>query len=327
MPWGWRLGIGPPIVKVLSKENDEEADMTDFAPTLVTPPRPNVLLANGKDKTLRVRSFGMTHRGRVRENNEDQFLVAELAKAMNVQCSSLTQPQTRLSHEQGHLFLVADGMGGHRAGEQASALALETIEDFTLDHLQWFLHLHGQEEVELNGEFQNALQLADGRIIEKARREPELEGMGTTVTIAYTFNRDLFVVHVGDSRCYLFRHGALHQLTRDHTILTHLLDMGLVAPEEAPRHFLRHVITNVVGGAKPGLDVEVHRIELQPDDAVLLCSDGLTEMVSTEEIASILKVEPHPKDACQALIEEANRKGGKDNVTVIVSRFEASEAH
>lgn len=299
--------------------------MIDSA-TVVTPVEPIRVVENGKDATLCVRSFGMTHPGRVRTNNEDQFLVAELTKAMHVQQSSLTSPQTRLSHEHGHMFLVADGMGGHRAGEQASALALETIEAFTLDHLQWFLPLQGAEEAELSSEFQDALHQADGRIIEEASRDPELQGMGTTVTIAYAFNRDLFVVHVGDSRCYLFRQGGLHQLTRDHTILEHLLDMGMVTPEQASRHFLRHVITNVVGGAKPGLDVEVHKIELAPNDVLLLCSDGLTEMVTAEQIAAILQAKRPPQEACQELIEEANRKGGNDNVTVIVSRFDSAGA-
>jgi len=131
---------------------------------------------------------------------------------------------------------------------------------------------------------------------------------------------------VGDSRCYLFRNGELHQLTHDHTVVEKLLTMGIVTPEQAPRHFLRHVITNVVGGARRGLDVEFHKIELAPNDALLLCSDGLTEMVDPEQIATILNEETDPQNACQDLIEEANRRGGKDNVTVIVSRFETASA-
>jgi protein phosphatase len=265
----------------------------------------------------------MTDRGRVRQNNEDHFLVAELSKAMRVHQSSLDQPKTQFSYEQGHLFLVADGMGGHRAGEQASALAMETIEAFTLNHLKWFFHLE-RDENHLIGEFQDALRQADARIIEEASRHPELYGMGTTVTMAYILGRELFVVHVGDSRCYLFRKGTLHQITHDHTILDQLLTRGIISAEQAPRHFLRHVITNVVGGQKLGLDVEVHKLELEADDVVLLCSDGLTEMLSTQQIADILGNQTDSQLACQKLIEEANRQGGKDNVTVIVSRFEMS---
>jgi protein phosphatase len=268
----------------------------------------------------------MTDRGRVREKNEDHFVIAELIKTLRVEESSLAQPKTQIGCEQGHLFLVADGMGGHQAGEQASALAMETIESFTLNHLRWFFQLQGAEENDLIGEFQNALRQADARIIEEASRDPQLQGMGTTVTMAYCHNRELFVVHAGDSRCYLFRQGELHQLTRDHTILDQLLTMGIVTPEQAPSHFLRHVITNVVGGAKPGLEVEVHKIELSPHDVVLLCSDGLTEMVHPKQIAAIIKEQTNPKKACQELIETANRNGGKDNVTVIVSRFESTAA-
>ena len=292
-----------------------------YQATIATRIIPNVPNWNHKEKPLRVRSCGMTDRGRVRDNNEDHFLVAELSKAMRVHQSSLAQPKTQFSYEQGHLFLVADGMGGHQAGEQASALAMETIEAFTLNHLKWFFHLQGEEN-DLIGEFQDALRQADARIIEEASRRPELHGMGTTVTMAYILGRELFVVHVGDSRCYLFRKGTLHQITHDHTILDQLLTMGIITPEQAPRHFLRHVITNVVGGEKPGLDVEVHKLELEPDDVVLLCSDGLTEMLSVQQIAEILMNHTDSQFACQELIEEANRQGGKDNVTVIVSRFD-----
>ena len=301
--------------------------MTNSA-TLVQakPDHPRVSSPNGNGAPLRTRSFGMTDRGRVREKNEDHFVIAELIKTLRVEESSLAQPKTQIGCEQGHLFLVADGMGGHQAGEQASALAMETIESFTLNHLRWFFQLQGAEENDLIGEFQNALRQADARIIEEASRDPQLQGMGTTVTMAYCHNRELFVVHAGDSRCYLFRQGELHQLTRDHTILDQLLTMGIVTPEQAPSHFLRHVITNVVGGAKPGLEVEVHKIELSPHDVVLLCSDGLTEMVHPKQIAAIIKEQTNPKKACQELIETANRNGGKDNVTVIVSRFESTAA-
>jgi serine/threonine protein phosphatase PrpC len=294
--------------------------MTNQA-TIATRIIPNAPSWNDKAKPLRVRSCGMTDRGLVRKNNEDQFLVAELSKAMRVCQSSLHQPKTQFSYELGHLFLVADGMGGAQAGEQASALAMETIEAFTLNHLKWFFHLQSDEN-HLVGEFQDALRQADARIIEEASRRPELHGMGTTVTMAYILDRELFVVHVGDSRCYLFRKGTLHQITHDHTILDQLLATGVITPEQAPRHFLRHVITNVVGGEKPGLDVEVHKLELEPEDVVLLCSDGLTEMLSAKQIADILGNEADSQRACQKLIEEANRLGGKDNVTVIVSRFE-----
>lgn len=274
-------------------------------------------------RALTVESFGLTDRGRMRPVNEDQFLIAELRKAMRVQRSSLPQPKTQLSDERGYLFLVADGMGGHRGGEHASALAVATIEDFVLHTFKWFFHLRGPEEQSVLAEFHTALRQADVRIYEEAAERPELHGMGTTLTMAYVLNTDLYVAHVGDSRCYLWRLGELHRLTRDHTLVAELVEQGQLSPEEAASHRLRHVITNAVGGHEPGIQVEVHKIELEPSDRILLCSDGLTEMVADARIAEILESEPNPPKACEHLVAEANEQGGKDNISVIVARFAA----
>jgi protein phosphatase len=222
------------------------------------------------------------------------------------------------------LFLVADGMGGHHAGERASALAVQSIEDFVLNSLKWFFHLKGSEEQNLLKEFQTALRQADARLFEEAYYHPEQAGMGTTLTIVYSVDADLFIAHVGDSRCYLFRSGELHQLTRDHTLVAEMVREGLLAPEEASRHRLRHMITNVVGGFDPGVNVEVHKAHLEPGDTLLLCSDGLTEMVPSGRIANILAEEMEPHAACERLVAEANARGGKDNITVILASFEDS---
>jgi PPM family protein phosphatase len=147
--------------------------------------------------------------------------------------------------------------------------------------------------------------------------------MGTTVTLAYSFGSRLFLVHVGDSRCYLFRARQLHRLTHDHTLVEEMIDRGELQPEEAAHHRLRHVITNVVGGHEPGVHVECHRLDLEPDDALLLCSDGLTEMIPDTRIAAVLEAEHEPRTACQRLVAEANDLGGRDNITIIVARFEA----
>jgi protein phosphatase len=270
---------------------------------------------------LTLHAFGMTDKGRVRPANEDHFLIATLAKALQVQQSSLPQARTQLSDERGHLFVVADGMGGHRGGEQASALALNTLEDFVLNAFKWFFQLKGPEERSVLTDFQSALQQTDARLFEEARRQPDLWGMGTTLTMAYSLGRDLFLVHVGDSRCYLFRQGQLHQVTNDHTYVQELLDRGCLRPEEACRHKMRHVITNVVGGTEPGVRPEIHKLPLQAGDVVLLCSDGLTEMVPDADIASVLGTGAAPQAACEQLIAAANERGGQDNVTAIVVRY------
>jgi protein phosphatase len=150
--------------------------------------------------------------------------------------------------------------------------------------------------------------------------------MGTTLTLGYVVNSQLFVVHVGDSRAYLYRNGALSQLTKDHSFVAELLRAGAVRPEQVRRHPLRHVITNVVGGTQPGVHAESHTVDLQPEDGLLLCSDGLTDMVSAEEIRAALSEEATPEAACRRLVELANDHGGHDNITVIVAHFRAAES-
>jgi protein phosphatase len=275
-------------------------------------------------RPLAVRAFGLTDPGRVRPSNEDQFLVAELTKAMRVQYASLPQPKTQYADERRYLFIVADGMGGHQAGEQASALAVQSIEAFTLNTLKWFFRLKGVEEHDILIEFQTALQQADARVCWEAAQHPELAGMGTTVTMAYSFGSRLYLAHVGDSRCYLFRGKQLHRLTHDHTLVEEMVRRGQIQPEEAARHRLRHVITNAVGGHGPGVLVECHRVELEPNDTILLCSDGLTGMVPDDRITAVLQADHEPPTACERLVAEANERGGKDNVSVIVARFEAT---
>ncbi|HEX4132338.1 MAG TPA: Stp1/IreP family PP2C-type Ser/Thr phosphatase [Pirellulales bacterium] len=272
---------------------------------------------------LAVRAYGMTDPGRKRPTNEDQFLIAELTKAMHVQQASLPQPKTQFAEERGHLFVVADGMGGREAGEHASALAVETIERFALNTLKWFFFLKGTEEQSILEEFQHALQQADARVCREAAEHPEWSGMGTTVTIAYTFGARLFVVHVGDSRCYLMRGGEMHRITRDHTFVEEMVRLGQLQPSEAANHRLRHVITNAVGGDTKGVKVECHRLELEPGDTVLLCSDGLTEMVADERIQAVLQATADPRAACELLVAEANERGGADNITVVTAHFDA----
>jgi PPM family protein phosphatase len=276
------------------------------------------------NRPLVVRTFGLTDPGRVRPSNEDQFLVAELTKALRVQYASQPQPKTQVADERGYLFIVADGMGGHAAGEQASALAVQSIEAFALNTLQWFFRLKGSQEQDVLKEFQKALHQADARVCHEAAQHPELAGMGTTVTMAYSFASRLFLVHVGDSRGYLFRQGQLHRLTHDHTLVEQMLSRGELQPEEAAHHHLRHIITNAVGGHEPGVRVECHRLELEPGDTLLLCSDGLTEMVPDDHIAAVLQADHEPRTACERLVAEANEHGGKDNISVIVARFEST---
>jgi protein phosphatase len=160
------------------------------------------------------------------------------------------------------------------------------------------------------------------RVREEAAEHQELSGMGTTVTMAYHLDEQLCVVHVGDSRAYVYRDGELHQLTRDHTFIADLVRSGTLRPEEVGRHPLRHVITNVVGGNEACVNVEAHALEVKPGDCLLLCSDGLTEMVADEAIADTLRAESEPEQASRKLVAQANDAGGRDNITVVIVRFD-----
>ena len=268
-----------------------------------------------------VRSYGATDRGRVRPTNEDQFFIADLTKAMHVGQTSLRRSPARSGEQHGHLFLVADGMGGHRAGEHASALAVTLIEQFALNTFKWFMPLTAAHVVT---DFQEAVEQADATIVEAARERAELAGMGTTLTLAYHYEGELLVVHVGDSRAYLFRDETLRQLTRDHTVVAEMVRRGELDLAEVRRHRLRHIITNVVGGTEAGVEAEAHILKLRGDDGLLLCSDGLTEMLSHAEISAVLRGEPNPEAACTRLISLANERGGQDNITAIVARFSAA---
>ena len=240
-----------------------------------------------------MKAFGITDTGKVRATNEDQFLIAELTKAMRVWQTSLPEPKVQVGEERAHLFLVADGMGGHRAGERASALAVVAIEQFTLNSFKWFLGSNSADAQRVLAQFQSALSQADAQILDAAADDPELRGMGTTVTMAFHLGTQLCVIHVGDSRAYLYRDGELLQLTQDHTLMADMVRSGAIRPDQVAGHRFRHVITNVVGGEELGVSVEAHALEVQAGDRLLLCSDGLTEMMTNEAIAATLDAGPH----------------------------------
>jgi protein phosphatase len=291
--------------------------MSDQSDTRLPDPHPPTA-------SLEVKTFGITDRGTVRSSNEDQFLIAELTKAMKVWQTSLPEPKAKVGDEHAHLFLVADGMGGHQAGERASAIAVAAIEHFTLNTFRWFFASDHAGAQKVLAQFQSAVKEADAKILEEAAGHPELKGMGTTVTMAFHLGTQLCLVHAGDSRAYLHRGGELHQLTQDHTLTAELVKQGTIKQDEAAGHRFRHVITNVVGGPELGVKVEARAFELEAGDRVLLCSDGLTEMVSDHDIAAVLDTAAEPEAAARSLLAQALAAGGRDNITVVIARFDAS---
>jgi serine/threonine protein phosphatase PrpC len=275
---------------------------------------------------VKIECRGLTHQGLVRQNNEDHFLVARLAKSMQISQTSLKDDgETRFSDEDGHLMVVADGMGGAAAGERASAMAVRSVEAFALNTLKWFLHMGKADESELVAELRKGLELADQAVVEEAETNARLHGMGTTLTMAYSVGRDLYIVHAGDSRAYLYRTGKLEQITNDHTLVQLLISGGVLSPEDAKTHARRNVVTNVIGGPCAGVHAEIHKVRIEHDDVLLLCSDGLTEPVEDSLIADVLARAPEPSTAADRLIGLALDKGGPDNVTAIVARYSIDE--
>lgn len=271
--------------------------------------------------TLAIDCFGLSDTGQVRPNNEDQFLVATLVKSLQIQQTSLPSPKSRHSSDRSYLFIVADGMGGAAGGEEASALAIDSVETYVLETLKWFSHCRGADEDKVLTDFRRALSLAHGKVRVEAEERPDLRGMGTTLTLAYSLNDELYLAHVGDSRCYLLREKILYRLTEDHTLVEEMIRRGTLSAEEAVKHRWRHVITSTVGGESSEIRIDVHRLYLEAGDVVLVCTDGLTEMVTEEEIASTLHSATSPQEGCQQLVAQANAAGGKDNITVVVAKY------
>jgi len=268
--------------------------------------------------------FGATDGGRVRANNQDQFLVAALERALFIEGSSLpTEAGTRLTDTpQGRLMIVADGIGGHGGGELASAVTIDAMAHYAFEAMPWAMGRNERTLQELAEGLRDAVAKAQERVRRVARRKNVAPDLGTTLTMAYIAWPDVHVVHVGDSRAYLLRDGKLHRLTRDHTLAQQLVDDNTLTPEEAERSRYSHVLVNAVGGGTDELDVELHRIRLEVEDQLMLCTDGLYDMVTDAEIAKrLLRTGVPAEEVVLGLIAAANAAGGRDNVTVVLARF------
>jgi PPM family protein phosphatase len=223
--------------------------------------------------------------GLVRQVNED---------------SKLTEPP---------LFAVADGMGGHASGDVASAIAVKVLE----------------AELKKSDSIADAVHNANKAIFQKAAKEPDLTGMGTTLTAMWADERSAQIAHVGDSRAYLLREGRLSRLTTDHTVVNRLVQQGRIMPEDADRHPQRSYLERALG-VDPEVEVDVHVLDMAPGDRVLLCSDGLFGMIDDDLIQNIMVTEESPQRAAERLCEEAVHAGGNDNVTTVVVDFPDPEA-
>ena len=238
---------------------------------------------------MKVRAAVATDVGRARERNEDAYL--------------LDDP----------LFAVADGMGGHRGGNVASTLAVEVLGQAA--------KVADRSRATLMQEFREA----NRRVLETGTEDPALHGMGTTLTAVRVVGAGALIAHVGDSRAYLLRDGELHLLTEDHTLVQRMVREGKLSREGARHHPQRSILTRALG-VEDDLPVDEVTLPLRGGDRLLLCTDGLTGMLSEDSIRDILLGESESQNACEKLVDEANRAGGDDNITVVVMDFEAEEA-
>jgi protein phosphatase len=264
----------------------------------------------------------LSHQGLVRSANEDHYLVMRMERALETLLTSLPTHQVQpRAEEVAFGLLVADGVGGAAAGEMASRLALTTLVGLILHTPDWILSDEAQEVERVIERLANHYRRIHEALCDQGLGDPKLAGMGTTMTVAGSLGASAVIGHIGDSRAYLFRGGELHQLTRDHTWVQKMVDLGLFSAEEAARHPKRNVLIRSLGGQVPNVEGDFQRVWLAHGDQLLLCTDGLTNMVDDAAIASLLGSAATSTEACQSLVATALDKGGMDNVTVALARY------
>lgn len=239
-----------------------------------------------------------TSKGKIREINQDSYYISD--------------------DENCPLFIIADGMGGHKAGEIASRMAVEIISSSFLDQIKGSSSEMDDDSI-INA-IRNSIYKANDEIYRKSNEVEEYSGMGTTVTMAYENNGKLFIGHVGDSRAYLLRDNQLWQMTKDHSLVEELIKNGSITREEARFHPQKNIITRALGIDK---EVEIDLIvkEKFKDDILILCTDGLTNMLNDDEIKELLISSDNMQKACDFMVQLSNEKGGLDNISVVAVKF------
>ena len=260
-----------------------------------------------------VDSYGLSDVGLVRTNNEDSFLIASpTTDFVNRNPAELNG----IIPQNGTMFLVADGMGGAQAGEVASRMAVETVGRNFIDALGKQVVVDQQSLITALTE---TIREANELIYQQGQKRTELNGMGTTLTAAIVLGGTILFAQLGDSRAYLARKGVISQMTKDQSLVAQMVASGSLTPEEAKTHPKRNVILQALG-IQSQVDVAITLAELRRGDQIVLCSDGLSGKVDAEEIKEFLE-KFEPKAACQGLVRMARERGGEDNITVIVARF------
>jgi serine/threonine protein phosphatase PrpC len=251
---------------------------------------------------LKIAVGALTDRGRVRDHNEDALLTLTAVVSQEEDLVPMC------------FYVVADGMGGHEGGDEASALAVRIVANWMLDKTYRSLLLSPGQPTNrqpINDVLTEAIVVANGKVHERCPNG------GTTLTCALILGTNAFLAHVGDSRAYLISRSTIRQITTDHSLVNRLIELGQITPQEAMTHPQRNVLYRALGRAG-NLEVDTYLQSLPADSFLLLCSDGLWGMVPDAEMLSIIEGAPSPQVACNRLIARANENGGEDNITAVL---------
>nr|AUN36850.1 protein serine/threonine phosphatase PrpC [uncultured bacterium] len=263
--------------------------------------------------------YGLTHTGKVRKENQDHFLICTLKKQMVVHGTSLPHTDHLLPGPErlAFLMMVADGVGGGVKGGEASRLALEAATQYVAYSTRCYYAADFKDD-EFTEALQEAALLCHAQLLRQGEGDPDCRGMATTLTLYLGVWPRAYLLQLGDSRCYLLRQGELSQITRDQTMAQELIDLGVMTRAAAANSKLAHTLSSSLGGRNPA--PVVTRLDVTWGDVALLCSDGLTNHISDDEIRDRLRSMKSAKQVCEDLLREALKRGGKDNITVIVAR-------
>jgi protein phosphatase len=268
-----------------------------------------------------VDAFGLTHQGKVRGKNDDHFLIASLHKLMKVHLTSLPEPEQMplVSESRGFLFIVADGVGGRPDGNVASGTALRVIAQYVTHLVDLYNALDDDKETAFLADLVRSVEKSHQILVKEGQRDSGGHGMATTLTMVATIWPRAYLVQVGDSRCYRLRGGRLERISRDQTMAEALVDAGALSQTAAERSPLKNMLASALGGKEAR--VVTRRSDIEWDDVMLLCSDGLTKHLSEEEIEAELRVLTSAEATCRRLVDLALERGGSDNVTVVIGRL------
>jgi protein phosphatase len=274
---------------------------------------------------VKVDVAAVSDRGLVREENQDHYLVLRITRSMERLLTNLPENQVPArADEVGYGFAVADGMGGPVGGEVASQMAISTLISLALHEPDWVFGIRPEDTKRRAERMAKRWELVQAAIRARGEQEPALGQMGTTMISAVSLGTRLVIGHVGDSRLYVFRQGHLLQLTRDHTLAQMMLDLGRLTPEEAATDPRRNILMSSFSATGDTYRGDFQQAALDDGDQLLLCTDGLTDMVDNETIGRVLSQAGSSDEACRFLIEAALKNGGKDNVTIVLARYRMS---